>query len=98
MLAGGHRWRAGLPLVLAALFAFVWAVVRARVQSVTMDEADTYLYFAGRAAPFHWFPAANNHILNSSLMRMFTLVFGLSPLTLRLPTLIGAGIYIFACL
>ena len=63
-----------------------------------MDEADTYLKFAGRADPFQWFPAANNHMLNTALIRLFTSIFGLSQLTLRLPALIGAAIYIGACL
>jgi hypothetical protein len=32
-------------MILAGLFAFVWSVVRARVQSMTLDEADTYFWF-----------------------------------------------------
>src|SRR5205085_5826483 len=39
----------------------------------------------------------NNHILNTLLMRFFTLAFGTSHLTVRAPALIGAGIYIVAC-
>jgi hypothetical protein len=87
-----------ITLLIAALFAFLWAVARACVQSITMDEADTYLNFVGRTDPFHWYPAANNHVLNSALMRMFTSVFGLSHLTVRLPALLGAAIYIGASL
>ena len=103
MLPDRQRLLAGLlranpALLLAALFAFLWAIARACVQSVTMDEADTYLKFAGRTEIFHWFPAANNHILNSALIRLFTSIFGLSHLTLRLPALLGAGVYIAACL
>jgi hypothetical protein len=99
----GQPLRAGLrranpALLFAALFAFLWAIARACVQSVTMDEADTYLKFAGRTDIFHWFPAANNHILNTALIRLFTSIFGLSHLTLRLPALLGAGIYIAGCL
>ncbi len=89
--------RPGIPLWIAALFAFLWAVARACVQSITMDEAGTYLTFVGRTEPFHWFPAANNHVLNSALMRLFTSVFGLSHLTVRLPALLGAAIYIGGC-
>ncbi len=84
--------------MVAALFAFLWAIARASVQSVTMDEADTFLKFADRAAPFQWFAAANNHILNTALIRLSTQIFGLSPLTLRLPALLGAAIYIGASL
>ena len=98
MLVPLQRRRADIPLLLAAVFAFLWAVARAKVQSVTMDEADTYLSFVSRAAPFQWYPFPNNHILNSALMRMFTLIFGTSHLTIRLPALIGAAIYIGICL
>jgi hypothetical protein len=83
--------------LIAALFAFLWAVARACVQSITMDEADSYLNFASRTEPFQWYPHANNHLLNSALMRAFTSVFGLSHLTVRLPALLGAAIYIGAC-
>jgi hypothetical protein len=31
-------------LILTALFAIVWVVIRACVQSITMDEADTYAW------------------------------------------------------
>ncbi|SRR5579884_1625337 len=79
-----------------ALFAFAWAIARACVQSITIDEADTYLLFVGRFEPFHWYAAANNHVLNSALMRLFTSVFGLSHLTVRAPALVGAAIYIAA--
>lgn len=63
-----------------------------------MDEADTYLKFAGRTAPFQWYAAANNHILNSALIRLFTQIFGLSELTLRMPALLGAALYIGAAM
>jgi hypothetical protein len=78
------------------LFAMLWLVARASVQSVTIDEADTYLYFVRRADLTHWRPNANNHVLNSILMRLFTSIFGASTLTLRLPALIGAALYIAA--
>ena len=42
-----------------------------------------------------WY-AANNHILNSTLMYGFTRVLGLSQFTARLPALIGAAFYISA--
>jgi hypothetical protein len=74
----------------------LWVVARAAVQSITIDEADTYLVFAGRSAPSHWAAAANNHMLNSMLMRLFTSLFGVYHLTVRLPALIGAAVYIGA--
>ena len=85
-------------LIITAVFAFLWAVARAAVQAVTIDEADTYLAFVHPPAALQWYPAANNHVLNTLLMRLFTFVFGLSHLTLRAPALIGAFIYISAAL
>jgi hypothetical protein len=79
-----------------ALFAFVWAVARACVQSITIDEADTYLAWVARPSPSHWEAASNNHVLNSLLMRLFTSVFGPSHLAVRAPALLGAAIYIAA--
>jgi len=83
------------PLILAALFAIVWALVRASVQSITMDEAQTYLFFVARSDL--WFPFSNNHILNSLLMWVTTHAFGNSILTIRGPALLGGVLYIFIC-
>src|SRR5215471_6915403 len=77
-----------------ALFAFLWALARACVQSITIDEADTYLAWVARPNPSHWEAASNNHVLNSLLMRLFTSVFGVSHLTVRAPALLGAALYI----
>ena len=82
-------------LTLAALFAFVWAVIRARVQSITMDEATTYLFFVARSDV--WYPFSNNHVLNSLLMWIATHAFGNSVVAVRAPALLGAGGYIVVC-
>ena len=74
----------------------LWSIARACVQSVTIDEADTFLAYVAPQAPTHWSGSANNQILNSLLMRLFTSIFGISHLTARAPALIGAAIYIFA--
>lgn len=86
------------PLILpgTAIFALLWAVARACVQSITIDEADTYLVWVARHDPSQWEAASNNHVLNSLLMRLFTSVFGVSHLSVRAPALLGAAIYIFA--
>lgn len=86
-----ERWL----LILTGVFAFVWAVVRARAQSITLDEADTYFWFVDTSDVFYGFP--NNHVLNSLLMWMTTHAFGLSSLTARMPALLGAAVYIAAC-
>jgi len=79
-----------------AIFALLWAVARACVQSITIDEADTYLVWVARRDPSHWEAASNNHVLNSLLMRLFTSVFGVSHLSVRAPALVGAALYIGA--
>ena len=71
-------------------------VVRACVQSITIDEADTYLDWVARTSPAHWEAASNNHVLNSLLMRLLTSALGVSHLTVRAPALMGAALYIGA--
>ena len=77
-----------------AVFAMAWAITRAAVQSITVDEAGTYNMFVARHLYLSY--AANNHILNSTLMYGFTRLLGPSQFTVRLPALIGAAFYITA--
>lgn len=77
-----------------AFFAMAWAVGRAIIQSITIDEAFTYVVFVSHGR--YWRAASNNHTLNSVLMGLFTRMFGISDLTARLPALIGAALYITA--
>ena len=81
-------WTAGIALAVA--------VVRARTQSMTIDEADAFLMWVARPGPAHWEAASNNHILNSLLTRFTTSAFGVSEFTVRLPALLGAVILIAA--
>jgi hypothetical protein len=69
-------------------------VARACTQSVTLDEAESYLGFAGNTWPAQWTPSSGNHVLNSLLERLATSIFPLNELTLRAPAMIGAAIYI----
>jgi hypothetical protein len=89
------RSAARAAAIALAWFAFAWAVVRACVQAVTGDEAQDYLFYAGPFKPTHWDAAANNHLLNSIGSRLFASIFGLSALAVRIPTLMGAAIYIY---
>ena len=82
-------------LIIAAVSAFVLAIVRACLQSITVDEANTYFWWV--RAYYPWSPASNNHVLNSLLMWVSTHVFGMSVLAVRLPALLGAALYIFIC-
>ena len=81
-------------LSVTALLAFSWAVARAAVQSITIDEATTYELWVAPSEPVFWSGASNNHILNSILMRLSTSLFGVSHLTVRGPALVGAFLYI----
>jgi hypothetical protein len=83
-----------LVLLGTAAFAMIWAIARACVQSISADEAGTYVNWIATKRLF--FPSANNHILNTVLMWLFTQTFGTSELTVRLPALIGAALYITA--
>jgi len=71
-----------------------WAISRAAIQSITIDEATTYNIFVFNRLLF--LPHANNHLLNTLLMYVCTKVLGLSQFTARLPALIGAALYITA--
>jgi hypothetical protein len=84
-----------IAMVGTALFAIVWAVVRASVQAITLDEADTYFWFVATGDVWHPFP--NNHVLNSALMWITTHVFGTSILTVRAPALLGGILYVSTC-
>jgi hypothetical protein len=81
-------------LRITAAFALVWSILRAVRQAITLDEADTYFWFAGREAKWIWYPFPNNHLLNTLLIWLSTHVFGTSALTVRLPALLGAALYI----
>lgn len=89
---GGSNW----PVVLLAAFAAIWIVCRAVVQSITLDEADTWYRWVSTDFPSHWEPHSNNHVLNSTLMRLSIWLFGLSHLTVRMPALLGGFLYIFS--
>jgi hypothetical protein len=84
-------------LLTAALFAIVLAIVRACLQSITVDEATTYFWWAAGSAYSPWSPSSNNHVLNSMLMWLSTHAFGASSLTVRMPALLGAALYICVC-
>ena len=73
-----------------------WLITRARLQSVTLDEATSYQLFAAPDWARCWYASSGNHVLNTILVRASTQLFGLSELTLRAPALMGAAIYIAA--
>ncbi len=84
------------PLILSAGFALIWIFHRASVQSITLDEANTFLRWVAPNSPSHWEPNSNNHVLNSGLIRLSIWLFGLGHITMRLPALLGGALYIVA--
>ncbi|HYK18010.1 MAG TPA: hypothetical protein VEV37_08310 [Bryobacteraceae bacterium] len=86
--------RANGALVALAILAFCIVIVRACLQSITLDEAGTVLGLALKPWPTQWWPASDNHVLNTMLERLAFAVFGVSNLTARLPAILGALVYI----
>jgi len=85
-------------LLCLAIAALCVVVARACLQSITLDEADSFLQYSRNPQPSHWWPVSDNHVLNSVLMRLTTTIFGVSNLTVRLPAILGAIIYIGSAL
>jgi len=85
-------------LLFLAVVALCLVIVRACLQSVTLDEADSFLLFAGQSWPAQWYPSSGNHVLNTLLERLAATIFGVNELTLRVPAILGAMIYIAAAL
>jgi uncharacterized membrane protein len=70
-------------------------VYRAVHQSITADEAFTFENWIKN--PFNWILTVydtNNHVLNTVLCRLSVQTFGLSELTMRLPSLLGGLLYL----
>ena len=91
-LSEQSRW----PLWVVALSVIALVGVRVVTQSITIDEADTYVYWV--SGKFHkpWYPHSNNHLLNSYLIWIFVHLFGLNNVSMRLPSFIGALLYLSA--
>jgi hypothetical protein len=81
---------------LLLITVFAYTVYRAVHQSITHDEALTYLWFVADGADLfrYW---TGNHVLYSYLAKATTSVLGTTELTLRLPALLGAGLFLVAC-
>lgn len=67
-------------------------------QPIRSDEAHTFIYFASKPLVFGLtlYPVSNNHLLNTLLMHICTVLFGNSLWVLRLPALC-AGLLLIAC-
>ncbi len=87
------RPEAAAIFLIALLFAV--NVYRAWTQSITADEARSYNLFISQPIS-HVFVdyEAANHVLQSFLSKLSVMLFGLSEFTLRIPSLLGGGLYL----
>ncbi len=89
------RWWIIIPCILL----LVYVALRACKLSLLWDEANTFFEYVRnpRWIPEgHNFMSANNHLLNTWLMKCSVFLFGESELALRLPNVLAGGIYFFA--
>jgi hypothetical protein len=93
-----ESFRSNLVLYTLAVAAMALVVVRACIQSMTIDEANTILGFVSAPPGTHWYPSSGNHVLDSALARLFTTIFGINELSTRAPALFGAIVYIWSAL
>lgn len=78
------------------LLAFGLSVYRAKVQTIAHDEALTYEWFLDQGVEHVLHYNTTNHILQTLLAKPVVKVLGVSEFTFRLPTLLGAGIYLLS--
>jgi 4-amino-4-deoxy-L-arabinose transferase-like glycosyltransferase len=84
-------WLGGILLITL----FCTNVYRAATQSIAHDEGLTYQWFLRGPFSNVWTRYnANNHILHTYLCRISIGIFGLSELSLRLPSLLGGALYL----
>ncbi len=80
------------------LFAVgIYIILRAVYVPLYSDEAMTFFIYVktGGFDPFLSLQSANNHVLNSALMRVSFLLFGDAPFALRLPNVLSYCIFAF---
>src|ERR1041384_8080773 len=88
-------------LLLPAIFLFIYIIIRAKVISLTWDEANTFWEYVRTP---HWFTqdfnymSANNHLLNTWLMKFSVGLFGESEFALRLPNVLAGGVFLVAAM
>jgi hypothetical protein len=85
-----------LALVLLGLGFLGYVGVRAWRLSITFDEAETFLlYIRAPLLAVLNVATANNHLLNTLLVRFFAAVGGPAEFVLRLPNLLGYSVYLW---
>ncbi len=81
---------------LVLLFSFGVAVYRAKTQSIAHDEALTYEWFLNGSVYHMLSYNAANHVLLTLLAKPIVWAWGITEFHLRLPSLIGAAMYLLA--
>jgi len=85
----------GAAILSLSVFFFLYEIFRAVGVGFTEDEASTLLlYLAHDISAVFNFSAANNHLLNSVLAKIFLVGGGSAEFVLRLPNLIGYLFYL----
>ncbi len=86
-------------LIIPAILLFIYISFRAFTLSLTWDEANTFFEYVRNP---RWLPesynyiSANNHLLNTWLMKGSVFLFGESEFALRLPNVLAGGFYFYA--
>ncbi len=76
------------------ILIFLYISIRAYTLSLTHDEAYTYLYCINPRNIFDFY-VPNNHLLHTFLVKISISMFGNSELVIRIPNLIGTGLYLY---
>ena len=85
--------------LIPAIFLLGFSVYKAWHISFTIDESTSYLFYVRDSYSNiinYTRLEANNHVLNSVLMKFFCSWLPLSELTLRLPNILAHGLYLWA--
>ncbi len=86
-------------LTAPAFLLFIYVAFRAATVAITWDEAHTFFEYVRSSS---WLPhnfdymSANNHLLNTWLMKCSVALFGEGEFALRLPNVLAGGVYLFA--
>ena len=86
-----------LVFILLFIFLLVYLILRATLIPMVHDETMTFFHYvhSQRFIPYFSDWDANNHILNSFLSCISDLIFGSTPLALRLPNVLSFIVFTY---
>lgn len=84
-------------IIFVVIYAFVYTLSRAALIPVFHDEARTYFFSQHSWLDIFQYKGmtANNHLLNTLMIKICAALFGMQEIVLRIPALIGHGLYLF---